>query len=315
MKICTVLSRVLAGRRRLARGSAIANTSGHQERWNAFLDSDTFKNVKKHYVYVCNQVEHLPSNQSLASPYWEKALTTTCTLWHVFDDEMIFSLHWEGKELRDLRDKMWDTLVFLMQGVYFLNHGCSLTRLNDTSNLEFLLHAATYSLSRCISPGNENTEGSSMVGAPGSTCALYVFRQVLRNHQQQQLGVQIDPVSRRTPLHIAAANKLLPNTDPFSESEDFDVGCSVEIFEEIVSQTPSKFASMKDGTGSYPLHLAAASGYAWSMGLETLFRMAPYVVNDRSLPPVFVLASTPDTLFELLKATPHLLQKQSRLRY
>lgn len=325
MKLFSLLTRIFGGRRRLASGSAFADEPGPLEQWKLFLESEAFNNVTQQYALACNKASEniiLPrqshQSASLSIEDWQAALTTTCQFLHSLDDEIsLFVL--DQIQFRKYKDEIWETLVFLIHGVYFMNHGRRLHKLMDMNDTSLhLLHAATYSLSRCTSNDNNDDEGShslSNVETRGSTSALFVFRTVLEKHPEQLL--QIEPIWNRTPLHIAAANQCYPIPASIKElcgSEDVDLevgsnldsnldvdeGCSTEILEEILSRTPAEFAGRKDGTGNYPMHLAAAGGCGWASGLGKLLCTAPQIMDDRSLPPVFVVASelgTLDTVF------------------
>lgn len=294
------------------RSDSIASLSIPRQKWNSFLKSSTFIKPESHYFHALNDKDR--GYQSAAMGHllsdFQRALTIACRLWDFVEEEEMVFLDGNrancSKDIKELKQRMWSTIVFLVKGTFFVKNNRPLTHLANEKLNNCLLHAATDVLSSCYLNDNDEdlVQGGAFDGLTGSTSSLVVFRKILERHPDQLL--QTGPFLKRLPIHIAAANPFYRNSQQFQE----DPGCSFEILEAILSKCPAHVASRKDATGSYPLLLALQSGYSWSAGLEQIFRMAPYVTQDRNSPSLVIVAaetSSLNTLFELLKVAPYLI--------
>lgn len=284
---------------RLARGNVAIQPSTGWSRWTEFLNTGAFQTVKKHFDGGDSGV-----GGADLECFWHQALGTACTLWHFNEEEEdILGSNRIGvdKDEESLRRQMWSTIVFLLKGVFGVRHGLHPRHVtSEKDEASFILHAATYSLAFC----HDNDSSGMPLGQYGNPGALSIFQQILETYQHQL--VQAGPILDRLPIHIAAANMSFSRTSRSKES----LGCAYEIMEAVLTQSPMSSLCTKDSTGMYPLHLAAACGCPWRVGLRSILLAAPEVLDDPSVPPPFLVAAEKanlDSLFELIKLSPHAL--------
>ena len=164
--------------------------------------------------------------------------------------------------------EIWKILCFLLKGTFYLINGIPLKALNEETSNQFLLHAAAAILPVC-----QKTNRAK------SAILRFVWDRILHLHGEQIS--QEGPFLRRFPLHIAVATSIRATAERPSpvDPAKADTNLQLGIFKSIMDRSPTWIASVQDASGNYPFHLACASGYSWSEGLETLFRAAPVVAH------------------------------------
>ena len=341
----------------LRRHGGILQRVGHYARWpypedsvvhiatpdarlEAMKKSPIYQKVMNHYHACTSTSSKRPSfvqADILVLPYWVKALTTACQLWHIAQEEEDLYLYQYNPLLVLLQNELWRTILFLIRGCYCIHQNLPLTQLKKQGRSKaYLLHAATTSLSLCVSEPDNGDVATSLEdhGYVGSTGAIVVFENILHDCKEQL--TQVEPRKKRTPLHLAASNKCTfecvvdhtaPNSTLIREYEyeaaslEGDKGCAWEIFDALLKESPTYVAAMKDANGMYPFHLACSSGCSWDAGLERLLNIDPDVIlegdiyglkTDNSgqstpLPPFWLAAeasASVDTIFRLLQVDP-----------
>lgn len=257
--------------------------------WYDFVASQDFVHVKNHLAASAI----IGGEEDGASlDLWIDVLAEACNIWKILvhddDDSVslndykpyIFHQDEDDGELK-MQMEMWETICILMKGVFYLANNLPLHQLAIESPQEFLLHAATSSLALCATRSGSNCEVLRLI-----------FEKILSLHQDQ-LSV-VGPVSKRVPLHIAAANKCFAANQAIAKSKDApseSAHFNTEILQTILQLGSASTASICDADGNYPMHLACSSGYSWTGGLGNVFFAAPEVIKARNLPSLFVLVA------------------------
>lgn len=207
---------------------------------------------------------------------WEGMLKKALKLWDNME-----SIEDSSEDSHDNTKKAtWDAVCKLIKATYSCQIKAPLSRAIQTQEPEeYTLHAAVG------------------LTALRSTLLCPVIERLLRSYSGQ-LQVK-EPVYGCLPLHVIASTMYQPDR--------------CEILMGLLEAYPQA-AGEKDDRGFYPLHLACQAKYPWKQGLESLYKMAPYVAEltwpccppellaqqdcyDRSLDTVYALVQTDVSLF------------------
>lgn len=217
--------------------------------------------------------------------HWHRALERACELWELLEhcekvEEESCLDHWGVSRERStisimmlgpsyavvLKDPLWTITCFLMKGIYYMENGQSLSRLQVEDCNDFLVHAAIESLPLCLA---DKFSSQCMLSFQLES----VFARVLELHGSHQID-QIGPVDARLPLHVAAANpgwfcqeiRRFPDRVIAGTKANF----ADHILTEVLKLSPSSAATCLDANGFSPMQLACLSGHRWGEGLEKL---------------------------------------------
>lgn len=269
--ISTSIASLTRGRLRKHRFASVAPI---EKLWNDFLGSKLLGKVKESYYYECYQQGSVdaPKHESLVD-LWMEVLRQGIPAWEGF------VLLGEDAP-REEQQNVWDTICFLLKGIFYLANNISLAAMECELPTEFVLHAAVFVLPLIRRSGDEECEET----------LVNIFQRAFSLYSDQVH--QSCRIMGRYPLHIAATNKC-SLTDMSNHSSKVSPprhkGVEVVIFDMIAKTSPTIAASTRDAQGKYPLHSACASGHSWLWGLEDLFHAAPQVARSCHHPNPFML--------------------------
>jgi len=259
-----------------------------EDLWNDFIDCSDMKEVFRYYQNAC---EVLPGQSNKkkgifsfrrssalpAKKCWHRALRRACELWSLIQqcidhgDEEGQLGYWHnnshhcgimimGPSYVDLvKEPLWNTLCFLMKGVYHIANGLSLHRLQYEPNHKSLLHAAIGSLPYC----HWKEKNTFDFIARSHTKA--VFDRVLQLHGDQQV-TQTGPFNDQIPVHVAASNpgafrrtiKRLKSGIVIEQR-----GTLVDyMLNRVFESTPQSALATLDVTQHNPLEVACMNGHS-----------------------------------------------------
>lgn len=246
--------------------------------WDGFLNSKDYSDVMEYYGGACGPkiLDHektIPTKSLPPKQCWYNALTTSVHLWQMVHQSEIKdrTLSNEfGNSLvvldrnccRIIKDPLWETIAFLMKGVYYMEYGIPLNRLQEEETSHFLLHAVIGALPFC----NENS------------CFRYsvdVFDRVLELHADQI--TESGPIRGYLPIHVAASNK----GRLFQKTYYLNKRCRMFVKPQNIAgymlnrivETNPEAVSIRDSDGNLPMELSCMNGHAATGGLEKLLEV------------------------------------------
>jgi hypothetical protein len=221
------------------------------------------------YLFLASdELNQLLSNLPADKNAWESALTTALALQEIV---------WENEKSNCIKGEdaiftsLWRAARFLLQGVYYLQHGLALEQMPDVDvEVDLEMQPQDGSCSAHVT--------HAAVGLTHTPVPLSVLERLVRDHPEQLL--QPGPVHGRLPLHVAAAKDPAAVTaigNGGGSGGDSSSAVVGDLLELLVEACPLA-AARADAQGQYPLHLAYQSGYTLQSGLEALRQAAPYIL-------------------------------------